>query len=287
MELLIVTGMSGAGKSTVIHALEDTGFYCIDNMPAKLLEQFVQLYKDNSESPDTARIAAVMDIRSGKMFDALLDQIFRLRQANTTCKILFLDCSDSAIIHRYKETRRRHPLLDEYPQVEEAMAAERKILDPVKAQADYVIDSSLMTIAQLKERVITLFTEDPRGAIIVSCNSFGFKYGIPPDADMVFDLRCLPNPFYIKELKHQTGEDKPVVDYVLSFPEAIELLEKIEDIIDFLLPLYIREGRSQLTISIGCTGGRHRSVVFSREIEAFVESKGYSAVLYHRDIAKG
>ena len=285
MELVFVTGMSGAGKSQAIHAMEDIGFYCVDNIPLNLLENFVKLYVQSQNS--LSKVAIVVDVRGGENFAGLYRQLVTLKQEGFGYKLLYLDCQDQVIIHRYKETRRKHPLLDGgYPTMGSALQAERNLLDQAKEMADYTIDTTLLKPAQLKERIASLFLQESQTSLLVSCTSFGFKYGIQTEADLVFDLRCLPNPFYVASLKELTGLDETVKAYVLNFPEAAELLKRLQDLLDFLLPLYLSERRSQLTVALGCTGGKHRSVVFATEIHGHLEKRGYRTSVSHRDIDK-
>jgi len=283
MNFLIVTGLSGAGKSTVVERLEDIDFVCIDNMPPELVPAFGQIVQ-NSEND--MRIAVCMDVRSGDEFGDMSTALERLNAEGVDYKILFIDCDDAILVRRFKETRRRHPLAKKYPTVEEAISAERKILEPVKARADYDIDTTHMSSKQLKERIAGLFLGNVEEALQVQCMSFGFKYGIPADADLVFDVRCMPNPFYIPELKPQTGLDKPVHDYVMDFQESKDFLQKLTDLIDFLLPLYVKEGKSELVIAFGCTGGKHRSVTFAQEMYQHLTHHKVKTTVIHRDIQK-
>ncbi len=284
MELIIITGMSGAGKSNAVNALEDTGFYCVDNIPAKLISKFIELCVGAAATME--RIALVIDVRGRERFSSLSSSLEELDAAGQSYKILFLDCQDTAIMHRYKETRRRHPLMDEgCSTIEEALAQERRLLEPARRRADYIIDTTLLTAGQLKERVASLFS-DRASAMVVNCMSFGFKYGIPPEADLVFDLRSLPNPFYIEQLRPKTGLDSEVESYVFANPQANQLLEKLCDLTGFLVPLAEAEGRSQFTVAIGCTGGRHRSVAFTEKISRYLGEKGHNAIILHRDIRK-
>ena len=286
MQLVIVTGMSGAGKSRVIDNLEDIGFFCVDNMTPKLIPTFVQLLKDSSEERE--KVAIVADIRLGGSFSHLFHAIEELKNIDYNVKILFIDADNEVILRRYQETRRKHPLLnyDESHSLQDIIVKEREILKKARDIADYVIDTSLISPAQLKERVAKLFVEDISATLKVNVVSFVFKYGTPKDSDLVFDVRCLPNPFYVPELKHHTGLEKPVRDYVMSFKEAQELEPKLLELINYLVPLYRTEGKSQLTISVGCTGGKHRSVVFAEIIYNSIKANGFSASVYHRDITR-
>ena len=285
MDLMIITGLSGAGKSRVVDALEDIGYFCVDNMPPKLMPTFAQLLLNSRERRD--KVAIVTDIRVGGSFGGLFNALVELREMNCSPKILFVDASDDVLIRRYKETRRKHPLLEKYNgSITEALAAEREILEPAKSIADYIIDSSYMTPTECKNRVCEMFMENPRNALKVHCISFGFKYGIPNDSDLLFDVRCLPNPFYVSELKEHTGLEAPVKDYVLKWEEAQGLAAKLCDLMDYLIPLYNKEGKSQLVISVGCTGGRHRSVVFAQLLKEHLDKLGCIATVHHRDMKK-
>lgn len=285
MKFLIVTGMSGSGKSTAINVLEDIGYYCIDNMPPELISKFAQIYSSVNSSVD--KVAFVVDIRGRDFITKLSDTINELRSENTDLKILFLDSNDDCIVRRYKETRRKHPL-DEvsYGNIRRAIETEREFLASALAQADYYIDTSDMAIAQFKDRMYSIFLEDKDDFIHIDICSFGFKFGTVPDADLIFDVRCLPNPFYIPELKHKTGLQTEVSEYVMNFEESKELLEKLEDLIDFLIPLYIKEGKSQLVIAFGCTGGKHRSVTFAELLAKHLIQNDHKVRISHRDIEK-
>ncbi|MBR5544665.1 MAG: RNase adapter RapZ [Clostridia bacterium] len=284
MQLVIVTGMSGAGKSRVIDTLEDIGFFCVDNMTPKLIPTFVQLLEDSAEVRE--KVAIVADIRLGDSFSHLFNAIEELKTMSCEYKILFIDADNDVILRRYQETRRKHPLLkfNESQNLQDIIVKEREMLSKARDLADYIIDTSLISPAQLRERVSKLFLEDVSSTIKVNVLSFGFKYGAPKDSDLVFDVRCLPNPFYVPELKHQTGLDAPVRDYVMSFKEAQDLEPKLLDLINYLVPLYRTEGKSQLTISIGCTGGKHRSVVFAEIVYNSIKDKGFNVSVLHRDM---
>ena len=284
MQLVIVTGMSGAGKSRVIDTLEDIGFFCVDNMTPKLIPTFVQLLEDSAEVRE--KVAIVADIRLGGSFSHLFKAIEELKTMNCEYKILFIDADNDVILRRYQETRRKHPLLkfDESQNLQDIIIKEREMLSKARDLADYIIDTSLISPAQLKERVAKLFIEDVSATMKVNVLSFGFKYGAPKDSDLVFDVRCLPNPFYVPELKYQTGLDAPVRDYVMSFKEAQDLEPKLLDLINYLVPLYRTEGKSQLTISIGCTGGKHRSVVFAEIVYNSIKDMGFNVSVLHRDM---
>ena len=286
MELLIVTGMSGSGKSAVTDALEDLGYFCADNMPPALIPTIAQFI--NTSHDTNQKIATVTDIRVGENSLKDFKNTFEiLEKMNYKYKILFIDAADDVIINRYNQTRRKHPLLEQCEgSLSACISSEREIMRNIRAIADYTIDTSKTTVAECKQRVIDLFLENPEQSIKISCMSFGFKYGIPTDADLVFDVRCLPNPFYIPELKYHTGLEKDVSDFVMKFEQSKMLLKKIDDLVQYSVPLYRQEGKSQLIIAIGCTGGRHRSVCFAEQIKDFLVSAGYSVSVKHRDIEK-
>ena len=286
MEIVIVTGLSGSGKSRAMVALEDIGYFCIDNMPPELIPKIVEMCNDGKNSK-LSKVAVATDIRGGEMFFSLNESLESLKDLGVTYKILFLDCLDSVLIRRYKETRRKHPLDNgTVSGTEQAVKSERELLKKVRESADYLVDTTYMSTAQLKERITSLFLGDNRKSIIVHCMSFGFKYGIPNEADLVFDVRCLPNPFYVENLKHKTGLDSDVYNFVMKWDQAQIFKDKLLDLIDTLLPMYIDEGKSQLVIAIGCTGGKHRSVVFSELINKHVFESGINTSINHRDINK-
>lgn len=286
MQLVIVTGMSGAGKSRAIDTLEDIGFFCVDNMTPQLIPTFVKILNDSTEVHE--KVAFVADIRLGDSFNQLFKALDELRVMECSYKILFIDADNDVILRRYQETRRKHPLSnDENPgELLDIIVREREMLKKARSISDYVIDTSLITTSQLKERIAQLFLEDVANTLKINVVSFGFKYGIPKDSDLVFDVRCLPNPFYIPELKEHTGLEAPVRDYVMKFDQSRGLVPKLLDLINYLVPLYRSEGKSQLTISIGCTGGKHRSVVFAELVYKDIKDKGYNASVYHRDIKR-
>lgn len=287
MEFVIVTGLSGAGKSNALHAMEDSGFYCVDNLPPLLLDTFYDLC-DNSSDTRLKKVAVVADARSGEMFEDIPEMLSKLRIEGKRFKILFLDAKPDVLLVRYKGTRRKHPLIGEITSgsLEEAVALENELMKGVREMADYVIDTTMMTPNELKERVTTLFSAGAVDSLLITCMSFGYKYGIPPEADLVFDVRCLPNPFYIKELKALTGLDEPVRDYILGFDVSVKFLSKLFDFIDYTLPLYREEGKSELVIGIGCTGGRHRSVTVARLLNTHFLENGQKSAIHHRDIWK-
>lgn len=285
MNLLIVTGLSGAGKSLAMHALEDIGFFCIDNIPAKLLAKLMDFARQ-SENP-LERVAVVLDSRGGRSAEEIVTALEQLRQLRVEYKILFLDARNDVLERRYQETRRRHPLsIAANISTDEAILRERALLAPLFGAADYQIDTSLLSTAQLKDRVVSMFVDKTSDAMTLSILSFGFKYGQPKEADIVFDVRCLPNPFYIPELKHKTGLDHEVSDYVMRFEESRGLLQRMEELLRFSLPLYVKEGKSQLTIAVGCTGGKHRSITFAEKLAGFARDLGYHPVVEHRDVQR-
>lgn len=286
MELVIVTGLSGAGKSAAVDALEDIGFFCVDNMPPELIPTFVNLILKSKERRD--RVAVVADIRLGASFSSLFDILGDLENMNVKYKILFIDADNEVIMRRYQETRRKHPLADEFntPSILEAINKEREFLLPARQKADYIIDTTQVKSSQFKERIANLFLENASSALKIYCISFGFKYGAPKEADLVFDVRCLPNPFYIPELKQHTGLEEPVRNFVMKFEQARGLEVKLLDLLDYLLPLYRAEGKSQLTIAVGCTGGKHRSVVFAELINKHLLEKGAYSSVFHRDMKR-
>lgn len=285
MRFVVVTGMSGAGKNTAIKMLEDEGYYCVDNLPVRLIDKFMELL--SSPGSEVSKVVLGLDMRAGKSFQYVENVLDKLKEKGYQYEILFMDASDRTIIKRYKETRRAHPLAPD-GRVEDGIAQERKALQRIKQRADYVIDTSNLLNRELKEELVKIFLDNKHyNSLMVSVMSFGFKHGIPADADLVFDVRFLPNPFYIDELKHQTGNDKPVQDYVLSFPQTKEFLHKLEDMITFLIPYYVKEGKNQLIIAIGCTGGQHRSVTLANALYEKLKDKGdYGLKIYHRDAPK-
>lgn len=286
MRFVVVTGMSGSGKRTAMKMLEDVGFYCVDNLPVPLIEKFVELIA--TPNSEINKVALGLDVRADQPFGDAQRILDKLKENGYLFEILFMDAGDAVILKRYKETRRMHPLSPE-GRVEEGVHKEREILQTIKQKADYVIDTSNLLTRELKEEIDHIFVRNEEySSLMVTILSFGFKNGIPADADLVFDVRFLPNPFYIDELKHKTGNDSEVQDYVMSFPEASVFLDKLTDMLDFLIPNYIKEGKHQLVIGIGCTGGKHRSVTLANELYAKMKNhKNYGVKLYHRDIRQG
>ncbi|MCI8554421.1 MAG: RNase adapter RapZ [Clostridiales bacterium] len=285
MEFVIVTGLSGAGKSRAVDALEDIGFYCVDNMPPGLLSKFAELCLHSQEK--LSRVALVIDSRGGHLFRGLFDELDALREQGGSYKLLFLECEDQVLARRYKETRRKHPLAAENGgSVARAIEAERRLLRVASERADYRIDTSQLSPAQLRERITQLFAGDVSGALMVQCLSFGFKFGYPSEADIVMDVRCLANPYYVDELRERTGLESGVREYVLEREETHEFQRRLYALIDYLLPLYRNEGKSQLVIAIGCTGGRHRSVCLAEELASHIGDSGQRVTVNHRDIQK-
>ncbi len=286
MKFVIVTGMSGGGKRTALKMLEDIGFYCVDNLPVALIGKFVELIANPGS--EVTKVALGIDVRAGQSFDELVDILDDIKKAGYVYDMLFMEASDTVLLKRYKESRRMHPLSPE-GRVEEGIHKERAILRPIREISDYVIDTSKLLTRELKEELDRIFIgNEAYNSLIVSIMSFGFKFGIPADADLVFDVRFLPNPFYIDELKHLTGQDKAVQDYVKSFPETEQFMEKLTDMIRFLIPNYVKEGKYQLVIAIGCTGGKHRSVTLANELYDRLKDQGeYGLTIGHRDIRQG
>ena len=285
MRFVIVTGMSGGGKSTALRMLEDAGFYCVDNLPVLLIEKFVELIAmPNSE---VTKVALGLDVRADQSFEDVEKILHKLRDNGYSFEILFMEAGDAELLRRYKETRRVHPLSPD-GRIEDGIRREREILKNMKSQADYVIDTSRLLTRELKEELDRIFVRNENyNSLMVTILSFGFKHGIPADADLVFDVRFLPNPFYIEELKYKTGNDREVQDYVMSFEEAHIFIDKLTDMIKFLIPNYVLEGKNQLVISIGCTGGKHRSVTLANKLyERLRENTDYAVRIEHRDIEK-
>ncbi len=287
MDFVIITGMSGAGKTSALHVLEDIGYYSVDNIPASLLPMLYTLCS-KSDDPQMHRVAVVVDVRGTENYKMMNVGIEQFKSEHKDVKILFFDAKNDAIIVRYKETRRRHPLVDRIKDglVSEAVELERALVASTKNHADFLIDTTYMSNKQLRERVLSLFLEDTTQALTLSFMSFGFKYGIPLEADMIIDVRCLPNPFYISDLKHQTGLDQPVRDYVLGSEETQQFLKHTLNLLDYAVPLYLKEGKSELVVGVGCTGGKHRSVTLARELESHFHRLGYKCVIQHRDVQR-
>lgn len=285
MRFVIVTGMSGAGKSTALKMLEDAGYYCVDNLPIALFSKFVDLLLKPEDAPKL--VALGVDIRSGQALEELQSQLEAMEARKVSYEILYLDAQDDVLVKRYKETRRSHPLAGD-DRVDKGIALEREKLAFLKERADYILDTSQLLTRELKKELEDVFVKDKNFKnLMVTILSFGFKYGIPADSDLVFDVRFLPNPYYIDELKKLTGNDAPVSDYVMGFPEANIFLEKLADMIRFLIPNYILEGKNQLVIAIGCTGGKHRSVTLANALYKEISGEeDYGVKCEHRDIEK-
>ena len=286
MEFLIVSGLSGAGKSTVMSILEDSGFFCVDNLPPVLIPKFAEVCLAGAGTYE--RVAMVCDIRGGENFDGLFEAMDALRSMKFQYKVLFVEAEDAAIIKRYKETRRSHPLMEELGSLTRAVEHERAVMEPVRARADYIINTTALPVRKLRGQVLDMFAPNDSGAneMSVTVTSFGFKYGLPLEADLVFDVRFLPNPFYVEALRPQTGLDRGVADYVFKSPAAQELMERLRGLMDFLLPHFVEEGKSALVVAVGCTGGRHRSVAVTHALTEYIQSLGYAAGETHRDMTR-
>ncbi len=286
MEFLIVSGLSGAGKSTVMSILEDSGFFCVDNLPPVLIPKFAEVCLAGMGSYE--RVAMVCDIRAGEQFDGLFEAMDTLKAMEFRYKVLFVDADTAAIIQRYKETRRSHPLLAETGSLSKAVERERAAMEPLRARADYIITTTTLPVRKLRGQVLDMFAphRNTVSEMSISVTSFGFKYGIPLEADLVFDVRFLPNPFYVAELRPLTGLDKGVADYVFATPSAQELMEHLRGLMDFLLPHFVEEGKSALVIAVGCTGGRHRSVAVTHALCEYIQGLGYGAGETHRDMTR-
>ena len=286
MEFVIISGLSGAGKSKAASFMEDMDYFCVDNLPAPLIPKFAELGMAGSGEYD--RVALVTDVRAGTNFDGLFHALDALEAMKCAYRILFMDAADETIIKRYKETRRIHPLAERMLSLDAAVEQERTVLAPVRQRADYVIDTTVLSTAKLRGVLLRLFGRDSdRPAMSVSVVSFGFKYGIPMEADLVLDVRFLPNPYYIAELRHQTGLDDGVYNFVFGYQQTRDFMGHLEQLMGFLLPQYAEEGKTVLVIGVGCTGGRHRSVAVTRALAEFVRQKGYSATENHRDMTRG
>ncbi|WP_246333919.1 RNase adapter RapZ [Thermoactinomyces mirandus] len=284
VNLVVITGMSGAGKTVAMQSLEDQGFFCVDNLPPLLLPKFAELL--NESTGKYRKVALVIDLRGREFFSSLFDSLGQLVKCHGIhYQLIFLDADDETLVRRYKETRRRHPIAPDSTLLE-AIIQERRMLEEIKGRAHHIIDTSQMKPSVLKEKIVSLIAQKDDAKMTVTFMSFGFKYGIPIDADLVFDVRFLPNPHYVDSLRPQTGKDSEVAQYVMKWSETRQFLEKIVDLLDFLIPQYMREGKSQLMIGIGCTGGRHRSVAISEYLYNTFKGHGNCQVA-HRDIEKG
>lgn len=285
MQLVMITGMSGSGKSMVMQVMEDIGYYCIDNLPPQLIPKFVEICERTENG--ISKVAIAVDIRSGGMFSDIYSCWYNLKhKTDVEVKVVFTAASDEVLIQRYKETRRKHPLGDKCGSLQEAINYEREQLQQMRAIADYYVETSHLSVSQLKEEIKDMFLAEKTDSLLIKVMSFGYKYGVSTESDLVLDVRCLPNPFYIPELKHHTGCESCVRDYVMQFPQSKELLTKFMDMLDFLLPLYVSEGKSQLVIAFGCTGGKHRSITFAELVSDALTQKGYRVHKMHRDIER-
>lgn len=287
MEFVIISGMSGAGKTSALHIMEDIGYYCVDNIPTSLLQTLYKLCKDSSDKA-MKRVAVVVDVRGNGDYEVMYDDLENFKKNNEGVSILYIDAKVDSLIVRYKETRRRHPLTERLKDgsVAAAVKEEQRLLVPVKTLADYSIDTTFMSIKQLRERIISMFLENSSNSIMITFMSFGFKYGIPLESDLIIDVRCLPNPFYIAELKEHTGLEKCIQDYVLDSEETQEFVKRLIDWLDYSLPLYLKEGKSELVVGIGCMGGKHRSVTIAGLLDNYFMEKGYKCIVQHRDVKK-
>ena len=285
MEILVISGLSGSGKSKAASYLEDIGYYIVDNLPAEMMVVFAEFCAASKGRYD--RVALVYDVRTGEPAQKLIDALEHMKSAGINCRMLFLEADTQSIINRYKETRRSHPLAGDGVSVAEALQKERILLQPVRDHADYVLDTSGFSTTKLHAEILNLFSDATlEDGMHVNVLSFGFKHGLPIEADLVFDVRFMPNPFYVAELKHQTGLDRPVQDFVFSFDQTHEFMRQLEKMISFLLPLYSEEGKSVLVIAIGCTGGHHRSVAVAHRLADYIARAGYQVTENHRDISR-
>lgn len=284
MDFLIISGLSGAGKTRAANVLEDLDFYCVDNLPTALLTKFAELCLATRGRYE--RVALVTDVRGQESFTELFAALDELREMGVTYRILFVEASEATIIKRYKETRRPHPLAGEGGSIQEAVEREMKLLAPMRDAADYIVNTTGLTLSMLQSRIRGFFEGQRKRGLLVNVESFGFKFGIPMDADMVLDVRFLPNPFYVEELRPMSGMDAPVREYVLSSDTAQDFLDRLCGMIDFLLPQYAEEGRYALTIAVGCTGGRHRSVAVAKALADHLQDMGEDVQFSNRDLEK-
>ncbi len=285
MRFLIVTGQSGAGKSRTASTLEDLGYYCVDNLPPELIQQFAEVCLATTGRFE--RVALVSDVRAGQSFEGLLSGLDALDAMGCKYSIVYVEAETDAIIKRYKESRRSHPLSRDGTSLAEAIEKEKKLLSGVRNRANYIINTTSLSTARLRGELIRLFEDEPQRAMGVNVMSFGFKYGAPADADLMFDVRFLPNPYYIAELKPKSGLTPEVHDFIFQYQQSNDFMAKLEDLLAFLLPHYFEEGKTRLVIAVGCTGGRHRSVAVAKEISDYVAKRGYPVALSHRDIGRG
>ena len=285
MQFVIISGLSGSGKSKAATYLEDIGYYIVDNLPAEMMVKFADFCAGSSSRYQ--RVALVYDVRAGEPFDLLINTLERLKVSGVNCRMLFLEAATLTIINRYKETRRVHPLSAQGLNIEQAIAKERELMQPVRDHADFVLDSTSFSTAKLRSELLNLFG-DPKDRVGLTVNvlSFGFKHGIPIEADLVFDVRFMPNPYYVAELKHKTGLDEEVREFVMGFRQTHDFLKQLHQMLQFLLPLYKEEGKTVLVVAIGCTGGHHRSVAIAHEVAEFIVGEGYPVTENHRDISR-
>lgn len=285
MEILVISGLSGSGKSRVASYLEDIGYYIVDNLPAEMMVVFADFCAASKGRYD--RVALVYDVRTGEPAQKLIDALERMKSSGINCRMLFLEADTQSIINRYKETRRSHPLAEAGATVAHALQKERILLQPVRDHADYVLDTSGFSTSKLHAEILNLFGDATlEDGMHVNVLSFGFKNGIPVEADLVMDVRFMPNPYYIEELKCKTGLDDAVRDYVFSFSQTNDFMKRLKDMLSFLLPLYGEEGKSVLVLAIGCTGGHHRSVAITHAMAEFIQQAGYPVTEIHRDITR-
>ena len=285
MDFLIITGLSGAGKSRAADIMEDLDYYCVDNMPVALMPRFAELCIATGGRYE--KVALVTDVREKDGFGELLKTIEQLKDMNCNCRILYMDCDVRTLARRYKESRRPHPLAVKGQTLEEAVRREAELLAPVRERADFIVNSATLTLGMLQNKLFSLFSENgAKREIDVTVVSFGYKYGLPMDADLVFDVRFLPNPFYVDELRPMCGLDLPVAEFLFSYQQTRTFMEKIQDMLDFLLPLYIEEGKLSLTVAVGCTGGHHRSVAIAVALNEHLRAEGVNSVNINRDVDK-
>lgn len=287
MEFVIITGMSGAGKTSVLHIMEDIGYYCVDNIPASMLKMLYEIC-EKSDDQTMNRVAVVVDVRGNDNYDEMYTQLCSFKRDHESASILYVDAKIDKLIIRYKETRRRHPLTDRLndSSILDAITFEKNLFIKFKNLADYNIDTTYMSSKQLRERIISMFVDDSSQTLMLTFMSFGFKFGIPLEADLIIDVRCLPNPYYIPELKELTGLQKEIQDFVLDSEETQEFINRLLKLLDYSVPLYLKEGKSELVVAIGCTGGKHRSVTIAGLLENHYLEKNYKCVIQHRDIFK-
>ena len=285
MEFLIITGLSGAGKSRAADVLEDLDYYCVDNMPVALMPRFAELCMATKGRYE--KVALVTDVRERESSDCLLDMLDKLETMDCGCRILYMDAETRTLVRRYKESRRPHPLAAPGEGIEEAIKKETEMLAPIKDRADHIVNTTGLTLGRLQNKLRSIFAPGSEGRQLeVNVVSFGYKYGIPMDADLVFDVRFLPNPYYVDELRPLSGLDLPVSEFVFGYQQTRNFMEMLQNMLDYLLPLYIEEGKQNLNVAIGCTGGRHRSVAVAAAVDAYLKAKGVSSVNFNRDIDK-